>query len=118
MCYSLKVDMRCKICQKEFIPNKYHPHQQVCLSADCQHLRQVLNERDWRAKNPEYFKCRGQERFWRDNRRKYSKKWRSFHKDYLKGYRQRHRQQRREYMREYMRRYRSSQQNKDKIALT
>ena len=98
--------MRCKICQKEFTPNKYHPHQQVCSQTECQHLRQILNQRNWRNKNPEYFKCRGQEAFWRENRHRYSQQWRVAHKQYLKEYQRNHRQQRREYMREYMRRYR------------
>lgn len=99
--------MRCKICQREFTPNKYHPRQQVCFRSDCQHLRQILNERNWRIKNPEYFKCRGQEASWQENRHLYSHEWRMLHKDYLKEYQKRHRQQRREYMREYMRRYRA-----------
>jgi hypothetical protein len=99
--------MRCKICQREFTPNKYHPRQQVCPQPECQHLRQILNERDWRSRNPEYFKCRGQETFWREDRHRYTQKWRKAHRARLKAYQRSHRQQRREYMREYMRRYRA-----------
>ena len=98
--------MECKICKREFTPNKYHPHQQVCSQPECQHLRQIPNERAWRIKNPEYFKCRGQEGFCRENRHRYSREWRRVHKDYLKEYQRSRRQQRREYMREYMRKYR------------
>ena len=105
-------NMRCKICSRKFTPNKYHPHQQVCSRPECQHLRQIINEKDWRIRNPEYFKCRGQEYSWRDSRYKYTKKWRETHKAYLKEYGRAHRKQRREYMREYMRRYRASRRRK------
>ena len=104
--------MRCKICKNEFIPNKYHPNQQVCTRPECQHLRQIHNGRDWRSRNLEYFKCRGQEAFWRANRHRYSQQWRKEHKEYLGDYQRNHRQQRREYMREYMRRYRAIRREK------
>ena len=104
--------MYCKICNKEFKPNKYHPNQRVCPDSVCQHKRQIQNIRQWRAKNPEYFKCRDQEEFWRKNRRNYSRSWRMAHKDYLREYSRSHREERREYMREYMRRYRAIQRRK------
>jgi hypothetical protein len=95
--------MLCSICQKEFIPNKYKPSQKVCSNPGCQRLRQIQNEKDWRARNPDYFKCLGQEKFWRENRHRYSKLWRVAHKDSLRDYEQSHKEQRRQYMREYMR---------------
>jgi hypothetical protein len=88
------------------MPNKYHPNQEVCSSFECQKTRQVKNERDWRMRNPSYFKCLGQEPAWRENRYRYNKLWRSTHKEYLQSYEESHRLQRKEYMREYMRRYR------------
>jgi hypothetical protein len=107
--------MRCKLCQREFTPNKYHPHQQICFRPECQHLRQIQNQRDWRSKNPEYFKCRGQEGFWRENRKRYRQQWKITHKDYLKEYQESHLKQRREYMREYMRRYRAIHKKRDEF---
>ena len=114
--YSFRVDvfdllwyifsMRCKICQIEFIPDKYHPNQQCCPLPKCQRERQVQNEHTWRLRNPNYFKCLGQEGAWRESRYRYNKLWRLTHKDYLKNYEDAHRQQRKEYMREYMRQYR------------
>lgn len=98
--------MKCKICQKDFEPNKYHPNQACCPSLQCQKERQLQNEKEWRARNPDYFKCLGQESAWRRNRHHYNKLWRQTHKDYLHEYEKSHREQRREYMREYMRRYR------------
>lgn len=100
--------MICKICKKEFIPNKYHPAQEVCFSPECQHLRQLLNEREWRLKNPEYFKIRSQDEVWQKYRRQYTREWREAHKTYIKEYEKTYKEQRREYMREYMRRYRES----------
>lgn len=101
--------MICKICKKEFIPDKYHPNQQCCLSLECQRQRQILNEKEWRSRNPNYFKCLGQESAWRENRHRYNKLWRLTHKNYLHDYQEKHKQQRKEYMREYMRRYRKTQ---------
>ena len=107
--------MRCRICQNEFIPNKYHPNQQVCFQVSCQKARKLENEKNWRQKNPDYFKSLGQEEHWREIRHRYSKLWRISHKDYLKTYEKAHQDQRREYMRNYMRRYReASYVNRDK----
>ena len=102
-------NMRCNICQNEFIPNKYRPHQEVCSQPECQKIRQVQNEREWRLKNPDYFKCFEHESAWRKNRQRYNALWKSTHKSSLKNYEESHREQRREYMREYMRRYRQKQ---------
>ena len=106
MCYIFA--MRCKICQNEFILNKYHPQQQVCSQPECQKTRQIQNEKEWRMRNPDYFKCLGQESAWRESRHRYSKLWKTTHKDYAQQYEENHKLQRREYMREYMRRYRKA----------
>ena len=63
--------------------------------------------REWRRKNPEYFKYLNQETAWSEKRRRYSKLWKDANKDYLKDYELKRKLQRREYMREYMRRYRT-----------
>lgn len=100
--------MRCKICQKEFIPNKYRPNQLVCSDAECQGKRQIENERAWRVKNPDYFKCLGQDEAWRQNRHRYSRLWKAVRSEHLKEYEKGQREQRRGYMREYMREYRQN----------
>ena len=100
--------MRCRICQNEFIPSKYRPQQQVCPRPGCQRARQIQNERQWRVKNPDYFKSLGQGSAWQEVRKRYSQLWKSTHKDYLKEYAENRKEQRREYMREYMRAYRQS----------
>ncbi len=100
--------MRCKICQNEFTPNKYRPNQVICSRLECQKTRQIENERNWRLKNPDYFKCMDQEPFWKQNRHRYSSLWKATHKDYLKKYEEKHKEERREYMREYMREYRKA----------
>jgi hypothetical protein len=109
--------MICKICQKEFIPNKYHSNQQVCPQPECQKMRQIQNIREWRKKNPDYFKSLGQEAAWQEKRRRYNRLWKSLNKGNLKVYEQINKEQRREYMREYMKRYRilRSDVNRDKI---
>lgn len=99
--------MLCKICKNEFTPNKYKPSQMVCSRPECQRLRQIQNERDWRQKNPDYFKYLDQETYWKDNRRRYNRLWKATHKAYTKAYEESHKEQRRVYMRQYMREYRS-----------
>jgi hypothetical protein len=114
LCYIFA--MRCKVCQNEFTPNKYHPQQQVCSSLECQKARQIQNCRNWRFKNPDYFKCQGQASVWRDNRNRYSKKWRLSHKEHLRIYTENHKEDRKAYMRDYMRQYRQQKNvNRDKI---
>ena len=98
--------MRCRICKNEFTPNKYHPRQEACSRPECRRIRQIENEKEWRMRNPDYFKCLGQGLSWRETRHRYTRLWRATHKDYLKEYEENHKQQRQEYMREYMRRYR------------
>jgi len=100
--------MLCRICQKEFTPNKYRPQQKVCFQPECQRQRQLENERQWRLKNPDYFKSLGQQGAWQENRHRYSKLWKARHKDHLKEYKNGHKEQRQEYMKEYMRRYRAA----------
>ena len=98
--------MNCKICNKEFTPNKYRPNQRVCASPTCQRTRQIQNQKEWRARNPDYFKCLGQGSAWQDKRRRYNRLWKSANKEYVKTYETDHKEQRRAYMREYMRKYR------------
>lgn len=101
--------MRCKICQKEFIPSKYRPNQKVCSQPECQRLRQISNEREWRLRNPDYFKCLDQEASWKESRHRYSKLWRKTHAESLKNYEISHKEQRRQYMKEYMREQRKGE---------
>lgn len=98
--------MVCKFCNKKFIANKYRPNQQICSDPACQRLRQLQNQMEWRQKNPDYFKCLGQEQAWQEKRRRYNRLWKAANKGYVKTYETEHREQRREYMREYMRKYR------------
>ena len=95
--------MLCRICQNEFQPNKYRPQQQVCSKLECQKARQIQNLRDWRLKNPAYFKSLDQDTSWRESRYRYSRLWKATHKEYLQEYEKSHNDQRKEYMRDYMR---------------
>jgi hypothetical protein len=88
------------------MPNKYRPNQEACSDPACQRLRQLQNQSAWRNKNPDYFKCLGQEQAWQEKRRRYNRLWKVANKDYVKNYETVHKEQRREYMREYMRKYR------------
>lgn len=79
----------CKICGVEFMPDKYHPRQEVCSNKECQHKRQIENQRKWRKRNPEYFKYKEKATPWERKRAQYLEKWREEHKGYFKEYHQR-----------------------------
>ena len=81
---------KCKICKEEFSSDKYHPYQEVCSHPQCQHQRQIDNQRKWRSKNPTYFKYKGKITPWERKRYEYLKRWRKNHKDYFKIYRANH----------------------------
>lgn len=97
----------CEVCQSSFTPNKYSPRQKICSSPECQKKRQHESMRQWRERNPNYFKydeSKGVE--WLQTQRRRSKLWREKNPDKVKIYRENHLPEYREYMREYMRRYR------------
>ena len=98
--------MICKICQREFIPNKYRPQQKVCSEPECQRKRQFENVKDWQRRNPDYFKYGQSLPSWKERHNLSSKRWRQKHVRHLKKYWKEHKEFRRLYMKEYMRRYR------------
>ena len=100
--------MICRICQKDFTPNKYQPNQKVCSSPSCQHKRQLENLRQWRQKNPYYFIYGRYEVDWKGDYKTRARDWRKRHPGYLRRYRKVHADEYREYMREYMHRYRKA----------
>ena len=97
----------CLFCNSAFLPNKYSPRQKVCSSAECQKKRQLESMRNWRKKNPNYFKydeSKGIE--WLEMQRRRSKLWRDKNPEKVRSYRQAHSDEYRSYMRQYMRQYR------------
>lgn len=78
----------CKICGEKFTPDKYHPnHQEICSNLQCQHQRQILNQKKWRVKNPSYFRYSERKDFWEQRRYEYLKRWRENHRGYFMKYR-------------------------------
>lgn len=103
----------CPICKKAFIPNKYRPNQATCSNLECQYQRQLYNMKDWRDKNPNYFKYKEMKDVkWKESCRERARKWRQNHLDYLKLYRQEHKEKHKEYMKNYMRDYRKRKKEK------
>ncbi len=104
----------CKICGKSFTPNKYRPNQNICSSIECQYQRQLDNMKEWRGRNPNYFKYKeSHDSSWKQTCKQRSLDWRKKHMDYLKLYREEHRDRHREYMRDYMRNYRKKKKGED-----
>lgn len=54
----------CKICNQEFIPNKYHPvTQKVCFEAICRRKAKQLANRLWYLRNLHLFRSAGTRSF-------------------------------------------------------
>jgi len=71
----------CKYCGKPFTPDpRVGDRQKCCGSPVCKSERKKEADRNWRKKNPEYFKGRYET---------YLKKWLEKHPGYLKAYRRR-----------------------------
>jgi len=109
-------EKRCGICGKPFKPAIHRPDQSVCLSAECQHKRQLENMKKWRAKKADSPDSVS----WKESCRLKSSEWRKKHQAYLKLYREENKEKRGEYMKEYMRKYRKlaklNGKNKEDIA--
>ncbi len=102
----------CKICGRQFVPSKYRPFQGACNDIVCQRERQRQNIKDWRLKNPDYFKyAAGTDPTYRDMIRQKHREWRKSHPSRLQEYRLRYKEKTREYMREYMKKYRLKKKN-------
>jgi hypothetical protein len=98
--------MNCRICSREFSPSKYKPQQQVCGQPACQKSRQLENQKQWRLRNPDYFRSLEQDKAWIERRRRYNQLWKETNKESIKIYQKKNKKQRNQYMREYMRNYR------------
>jgi hypothetical protein len=97
----------CPYCRTPFSPNKYSPGQKICSNSDCQKKRQLESMRQWRERNPNYFKYDESKGLaWLEVQRKRSKIWREKNPDKVRAYRQSHSEEYRRYMRDYMRQYR------------
>jgi hypothetical protein len=71
----------CKYCGKSFTPDpRVGDRQKCCGSPVCKSERKKEADRNWRKKNPEYFKGRYES---------YLKPWLEKHPGYLKAYRRR-----------------------------
>ncbi|OGW80603.1 MAG: hypothetical protein A3C47_06355 [Omnitrophica bacterium RIFCSPHIGHO2_02_FULL_51_18] len=100
----------CRYCNSSFLPNKYAPRQTVCSNLECQKKRQLESMRQWREKNPSYFKYDESKGIqWLEIQRRRSREWRQRNPDKVRAYRQTHEDEYRRYMREYMQRYRQKQ---------
>lgn len=97
----------CIHCGVPFVPNKYSPRQKICSGSACQKKRQLESMRQWRERNPQYFKYdESKGLVWLETQRNRSRVWRERNPDKVRQYRQTHNAAYREYMKEYMRRYR------------
>jgi hypothetical protein len=68
---------RCRFCQEQFSPSRFHPMQFACASKACQNRRRAESRRQKLDHDPEYAQsCRDS-----------ASKWRAAHPDYWKQYR-------------------------------
>jgi hypothetical protein len=71
---------KCIVCNKKFVPDKWHPNQKVCFNDSCkvEHRKELLKK--WRSKYSDYFLNRT------DNL-ELMRKWRKDNPLYYKNYR-------------------------------
>jgi len=70
----------CRYCEKEFLPSRYRPDQQVCGLEDCQRRRRADYHRQKLAEHPIYREqCRDSQAKWRANNPGYMKRYRARH---------------------------------------
>jgi len=102
----------CKICGRQFVPNKHKPSQGACNDERCQRERQRQNVREWRQKNPDYFKYTlGTDETYKEMIRKKQLLWRKNNPLKVKEYRERYKEKTRRYMKDYKREYRKRKSN-------
>jgi hypothetical protein len=71
------MDLRCRFCQRQFEPSRFHPEQTACSLPPCQQQRRNQNHQQKLARDAEY----------RQTCRDSARKWRARHPGYWKRYR-------------------------------
>jgi hypothetical protein len=90
---------QCLACKKKFTPDpRVGERQKYCSKAECQILRQRLNEDSWLKKEENQKFRAAQQRRWRKNNPEHLTQWREEHPESVR--------RNREFMREYKRRER------------
>jgi hypothetical protein len=73
-------ERRCRYCDQQFLPSRFHPQQAVCSQPVCQQRRRASTRKQQLLSDPEYRQvCRDSAR-----------KWRGQHPDYWRQYRATH----------------------------
>ena len=71
------MDLRCRFCQRQFEPSRFHPEQTACSLAPCQRQRRSQSRKQKLVGDAEY----------RQTCRDSARKWRAHHPGYWKRYR-------------------------------
>jgi len=72
------MDLRCRFCQRQFEPSRFHPEQTTCSLPSCQRQRRNQNHRQKLLRDAEYRQtCRDSARQWRANHPGYWKRYRA-----------------------------------------
>jgi hypothetical protein len=69
---------RCRFCEKQFEPSRFHPEQTVCSEKPCQQRRHAESRKKKLSSDPEYRQvCRDSAHKWRVNHPGYWKQYRA-----------------------------------------
>jgi hypothetical protein len=72
------MDLRCRFCQRQFEPSRFHPEQTASSLPPCQQQRRNQSRKQKLARDAEYRQtCRDSARQWRANHPGYWKRYRS-----------------------------------------
>jgi hypothetical protein len=84
---------RCRYCQQLFQPSRFHPHQVVCRSPDCQRRHRRDYHRHKIETDPVYRQvCRDSQQKWRATHANYHREYRQAHPESVERNRQAQRQ--------------------------
>lgn len=92
---------KCPFCRRVFLPDpRVGERQKACSRAECRRRQKSLSQKNWVAKNPDYFRGRYHHtQAWRDQHPDYLRQYRAAHADYVERNRVRCRERKRELIR-------------------
>jgi hypothetical protein len=93
---------KCPFCRRVFLPDpRVGERQKACSRKECRRRRKALSQKNWTARNPEYFRGRYENtRVWIEQHPGYLQGFRAAHPEYAEKNRVRSRERKRELARD------------------
>lgn len=102
---TIQARRKCVICGRYFSPKPCAYRQIVCSRKKCKAIKRKINFKNWKNKNPDYYKTK-KEKVLSDYWKRRAKTFRENHPEYIRNWTMQNRNKRRIYIKKYMREYR------------